>query len=81
MQGLYLDDVRVLSQLIVTVDGEEPVPLGHDLIGGGSNNFDSAVFNVGRAVRPDLVPGSTAQPDTYRVVRGSDALLLCEGAS
>jgi len=46
-QGLYVDDVRVLSVLVVTVDGEEPVALGHDLVGGGLNRFESAAFNVG----------------------------------
>jgi glycogen debranching enzyme len=51
-QGFYMDDVRVLSELVVTVNGEEPVPLGHDLMGGGSNSFEAAVFNVGR-MTPD----------------------------
>ena len=51
-QGLYVDDVRVLSELVLTVDGEEPVPLGHDLEGGGANRFEAAAFNVG-GVTPD----------------------------
>lgn len=52
-QGLYVDDVRVLSELVVTVDGEEPVPLGRDLGGGGSNRFEGAVFTgAGGAADP-----------------------------
>ena len=51
-QGLYVADVRVVSELVVTVDGEEPVPIGHDLMGGSCNGFEAAVFNVGRAT-PD----------------------------
>ena len=47
-QGLYVADVRVMSELVVTVDGEEPVPIGHDLMGGSCNGFEAAVFNVGR---------------------------------
>lgn len=53
-QGLYVQDVRVLSELIVTVDGEEPVPIGFDIEGGSSNRFEAAVFNVG-SERPDPV--------------------------
>ena len=45
-QGFYVEDVRVLSKLVLTVNGEEPVPLQRDLEGGGSNRFESAVFNV-----------------------------------
>jgi len=45
-QGFYVEDVRVLSKLVVTVNGEEPVPLQRDLEGGSSNRFESAVFNV-----------------------------------
>ena len=45
-QGFYVEDVRVLSKLVVTVNGEEPVPLQRDLEGGGCNRFEAAVFNV-----------------------------------
>lgn len=45
-QGFYVEDVRVLSQLVLTVNGEEPVPLERDLEGGSSNRFEAAVFNV-----------------------------------
>ncbi len=45
-QGFYIEDERVLSKLVLTVNGEEPVPLQRDLEGGGSNRFEAAVFNV-----------------------------------
>jgi len=45
-QGFYVEDVRVLSKLLLTANGEEPVPLQRDLEGGGSNRFVAAVFNV-----------------------------------
>ncbi|MBW4029697.1 MAG: amylo-alpha-1,6-glucosidase [Acidobacteria bacterium] len=53
-QGLYVQDVRVLSELIVTVNGEEPVPIGVDIEGGSHNRFEAAVFNVG-SESPDPV--------------------------
>jgi glycogen debranching enzyme len=53
-QGLYVQDVRVLSEFIVTVDGEEPVPIGFDIEGGSHNRFETAVFNVGSKT-PDPV--------------------------
>jgi len=53
-QGLYVQDVRVLSKFVVMVDGEEPVPVGHDIEGGDHNRFDAAVFNVGLGA-PDPV--------------------------
>ena len=53
-QGLYVQDVRVLSKFIVMVDGEEPVPIGHDIGGGGHNQFEAAIFNVGSGA-PDPV--------------------------
>lgn len=46
-QGLYVHDVRVLSELVVTVGGEEPTPLGFDIEGGSHNRFEAAVFNAG----------------------------------
>ena len=45
-QGLYVQDIRVLSEFIVTVDGEEPVPIGFDIEGGSHNRFEAAIFNV-----------------------------------
>ena len=42
-EGLYVNDLRALSRLEVTIDGVEPVPLGYELCGGATNHFDSAV--------------------------------------
>jgi len=42
-EGLYVNDLRALSRLEVTVDGVEPVPLGYELCGGASNQFDSGL--------------------------------------
>ena len=42
-EGLFVNDLRALSRLEVTVDGVEPVPLGYELCGGASNDFDSAL--------------------------------------
>ncbi len=44
-QGLYVRDLRVLSEVVVKVDGTEPVPLGHDLLGGARNGFSAALLN------------------------------------
>lgn len=53
-QGLFVQDVRVLNECIVTVNGSEPVPIGFDIGGGSHNQFDATVFNVG-AETPDPV--------------------------
>lgn len=37
----------MLNELIVTVGGEEPTPLGFDIEGGSHNRFEAAVFSVG----------------------------------
>jgi glycogen debranching enzyme len=42
-QGLYVQELRAVSQLVVTVDGTEPVPLGHEARGGGDNEFVAAL--------------------------------------
>jgi glycogen debranching enzyme len=65
-QGLYVQDVRVLSEFIVTVDGEEPVPIGFDIEGGSHNRFETAVFNVASKT-PDPVVFMTR----HRVVEPS----------
>jgi glycogen debranching enzyme len=44
-QGLYVQDLRVLSELVVTINGEEPVHLGHDLLGGATNEFTATLLN------------------------------------
>ncbi len=46
-QGLYVHDVRVLSELVVTVDGEEPLSVGFDIQGGSHNRFEATVFKGG----------------------------------
>ncbi|HEY5304140.1 MAG TPA: glycogen debranching N-terminal domain-containing protein [Acidimicrobiales bacterium] len=53
-QGLFVQDVRVVSELMVTVNGEEPTPLGFDIEGGSHNRFEACAFNVGGAT-PDPV--------------------------
>ena len=53
VEGLYVQDVRALSQLVLTVDGSEPVPLGYELVGGAANEFDGAVAGAGNP-GPDL---------------------------
>ena len=53
-QGLYVQDMRVLSELLVTVDGLEPTPIGVNVEGGGHNQFDATIFKDGFA-SPDPV--------------------------
>src|ERR1700722_17243365 len=31
VEGLYVQDLRALSELVLTVNGSEPVPLGYEL--------------------------------------------------
>ena len=40
-QGLYVNDVRVLSALVLSVGGQEPVSLRRDLVGGAVNEFQA----------------------------------------
>lgn len=47
--GLYVNDVRVLSEFVVRIGGAEPTALGHDLAGGTRGHFSAAAFNVGRS--------------------------------
>src|SRR5579871_2083597 len=62
--GLYVDDVRILHQLVVRVEGEEPVAVGCELIGGRHNRFDSVVFNAGiPRIDPTVARTRTALPD------------------
>ena len=37
----------MLSTLVVTVNGVEPVPLGHDLVGGATNEFHGVAVGAG----------------------------------
>jgi glycogen debranching enzyme len=50
--GLYEGDRRVLSRLVLTVDGEEPEPLRGQLVGTSQARFASVVRTVGED-RPD----------------------------
>ena len=53
VEGLYVHDLRALSQFLLTVNGAEPVPLGYELVGGAANTFESAVAGAGNP-GPDL---------------------------
>jgi glycogen debranching enzyme len=52
-EGLYVHDLRALTQSVLTVNGAEPLPLGFDLVGGAANEFHSALTGVGNP-GPDL---------------------------
>src|SRR5579875_361372 len=54
-QGLYVQDRRALSELVVTVDGREPVPLGHELVGGERNEFSATVLTSAAKVPDPMV--------------------------
>jgi len=46
-QGLFVQDYRALSHLVLTVNEEEPVPLGYEAAGGSVNEFHYALSGVG----------------------------------
>ena len=46
-QGAFQHDSRVLSELVVDIDGHEPVPVGHDQPGAGAARFTGAVRHLG----------------------------------
>ncbi len=48
VQGLYVGDVRVLSELVVSINGVEPVVVGLDLVGGCRSVFECVAFDVGK---------------------------------
>ena len=50
--GVFVEDRRLLSELVLVVDGVEPSPLSRELGGGAENRFEAACFNLGTAV-PD----------------------------
>ncbi|HTW97282.1 MAG TPA: glycogen debranching N-terminal domain-containing protein, partial [Acidimicrobiales bacterium] len=54
-EGLYVEDLRVLCELVVTLDGEEPVGVGFDLGGGRRNRFAAAAFNLAGGTDPGAV--------------------------
>ena len=66
VEGLYVQDLRALSQFVLTVNGAEPVPLGYELVGGAANTFENAVAGAGNP-GPDLTvfvsPKTGPQPD------------------
>ena len=47
-QGLFAHDVRALSELVMTVNGNEPEPLGPVSAGGATNRFYGVVLGAGR---------------------------------
>jgi glycogen debranching enzyme len=53
VEGLYVQDVRALSQCVLTVNGAAPIPLGYELVGGPANEFHAATAGVGNP-GPDL---------------------------
>ena len=48
-EGLYVQDLRALSELVVTIDGAEPVFLGAELEGGPDNEFHAVAVGLGNA--------------------------------
>ncbi|MCC5947819.1 MAG: hypothetical protein JJT89_05120 [Nitriliruptoraceae bacterium] len=52
--GVYLDDTRLLSSLVLRVDGTEPHPLGGYPIGRGGAHFSSCVTRA-HATDPSLL--------------------------
>jgi glycogen debranching enzyme len=86
-QGLYVQDYRVLSELVLTVDRKEPVPLGHHLAGGAVNEFRGAVFGAGNR-GPDptvfvhrsraLGPSGMVESLTFESYAGATATLRVE---
>jgi glycogen debranching enzyme len=45
--GLLHAETRFLSELVATIDGREPAPIGHHLVDGGTVRFVAAVVGVG----------------------------------
>ncbi len=46
-QGLFRHDLRVLSELVVEVDGARPVPVGHDLHTASDARFVAVIRHLG----------------------------------
>ena len=63
-EGFYVDDVRALSSLRVTVSGEAPSPVSHGASGSRAEFFLSA-RNLGN-------PGADPTVEVRRVARGID---------
>ena len=47
-QGLYVRDVRALSEVVLSIGGAEPICLHYELVGGASNEFRSLVAGPGK---------------------------------
>jgi glycogen debranching enzyme len=60
-QGLIHSDVRHLAELIVTVDGHEPLAVGQCLVDGGRARFVGALVDVG-----DPIPDPTVRLERAR---------------
>lgn len=50
--GFWVQDRRAISELVLSVDGDEPTFLSRALVGGAGNRFEGACFNLGSAT-PD----------------------------
>jgi hypothetical protein len=85
--GLYVDDRRVLSRLVVTVDGAEPVPVHVRRTGAGSARFTAVLPELGdngpdptvTLVR-DRVAGPRGGTETLTLANVSHATLTVEVA-
>jgi len=64
VHGMLTHDLRVLSALRVTLDGEEPVAIGHALRGGGTAVFTTVIRHLG-----DPGPDPTVRLIRERVAR------------
>ena len=53
--GMFHADVRHLAELVVTVDGVEPSPVGHQLLDGGAAAFVGAVTTAGDRIADPTV--------------------------
>ncbi|MGH3490453.1 MAG: glycogen debranching N-terminal domain-containing protein, partial [Actinopolymorphaceae bacterium] len=47
VQGVIRHDRRILSELVVDVDGQEPAPVGHSLVGADEVRFTGLVRQLG----------------------------------
>ncbi|MEQ7006108.1 glycogen debranching N-terminal domain-containing protein [Actinopolymorpha sp. B17G11] len=47
VQGVIRHDRRILSELVVDVDGHEPAPVGHSLAGAGLARFTGVIRHLG----------------------------------
>jgi glycogen debranching enzyme len=64
VQGVFRYDRRVLSELVLDVDGQEPVAIGHRLLDAGRAWFTGVVRHAG-----DPIPDPTVRLERERRVR------------